>query len=125
MRHAAESPEGMLPCSSAVLHPGSRAAVDQALSRLARKRELMRVCQGVYVWPIQASFGSRSPALDKALASLSTLWGETIAPCGGTAVNALGLATQLPVRSVYLTSGPNLKLRLSECWTDSVEELYA
>ena len=110
--HAAESPEGTLLCPSALLHLGSRAAVDQALSRLARKGELMRVCQGVYVQPIQTRFGSRSPALDKVLASLSTLWGETIVPCGGMAANVLGLTTQGPVQSVYLTSGPNRQLNL-------------
>ena len=72
----------------------------------------MRVCQGVYVWPIKTRFGHRPPAVDKVLASLSTLWGETIVPCGGTAANDLGLTTQVPVRQVYLTSGPNRKLKL-------------
>ena len=110
--YAAESPEGTLLCPSALLHLGSRAAVDQALSRLARRGELMRVCQGVYVWPVQTRFGPRPPAVEKVLASLSTLWGETIVPCGGTAANALGLTTQVPVGSAYLTSGPNRKLKL-------------
>ena len=110
--HADESPEGALLCPSALLHLGSRAAVDQALSRLARKGDLMRVYQGVYVRPIQTRFGLRPPAVEKMLASLSELWGETIVSCGGTAANALGLTTQVPVRSVYLTSGPNRKLKL-------------
>ena len=44
MSYASESPEGTLVCPSALLHLGSRAAVDQALSRLSRKGELMRVC---------------------------------------------------------------------------------
>ena len=114
MSHAAGSPEGTLLCPSALLHLGSRAAVDQALSRLARKADLMRICQGVYVNPIQTRFGSRPPAVEKVIASLSTLWGETIVPCGGAAANALGLTTQVPVRSVYLTSGPNRKLTLGE-----------
>ena len=111
MSHAAESPEGTLLCPSALLHLGSRAAVDQALSRLARKGELLRVCQGVYVWPVQTRFGPRPPATDKVLASLSALWGEAIVPCGGMAANALGLTSQVPVRSVYLTSGPNRNLK--------------
>ena len=93
---------------------GSRAAVDQALSRLARGGKLMRICQGVYVRPIQTRFGPRPPALEKVLASLSALWGETIVPCGGMAANALGLTTQVPIRSVYLTSGPSRKLKLGE-----------
>ena len=99
-------------CPSALLHLGSRAAVDQALSRLVRKGKLMRVCQGVYVRPIQTRFGLRPPSIDKVLASLSALWGETIVPCGGMAANALGLTTQVPVRQVHLTSGPNRKLKL-------------
>ena len=114
MSHAASSPEGALLCPSALLHLGSRAAVDQALSRLARKRDLMRVCQGVYVLPIQTRFGPRPPALSKVLASLSRLWGETIVPCGGMAASTLGLTTQVPVLSVYLTSGANRHLKLGE-----------
>ena len=112
MSHAVGSPEGTLLCPSALLHLGNRAAVDQALSRLARKGELMRVCQGVYVRPIQTRFGFRPPAVEKVLASLSALWGETIVPCGGMAANAFGLTTQVPVRQVHLTSGPNRKLKL-------------
>ena len=112
--YAVESPEGTLLCPSALLHLGSRAAVDQALSRLARKGELMRVCQGVYVRLIQTGFGPRPPAVEKVIASLSALWGETIVPCGGAAANALGLTTQVPVRSVYLTSGPSRQLNLGE-----------
>ena len=114
MNQAAESSEGALLCPSALLHLGSRAAVDQALSRLARSGQLMRVCQGMYVRPIQTRFGPRPPAVENVVGSLSELWGETIVPCGGAAANALGLTTQVPVRPVYLTSGPNRKLRLGE-----------
>ena len=64
--------------------------------------------------PVDTRFGSRPPAIDKVVASLSTLWGETIIPGGGTEANALGLTTQVPVRSVYLTSGPNRRLTFGE-----------
>ena len=114
MSHAVESPEGTLLCPSALLHLGNRAAIDQALSRLARNGRLLRVCQGIYVRPIETRFGLRPPAVEKVIASLSDLWGETIVPCGGAAANALGLTTQVPVRSVYLTSGPNRRLTLGE-----------
>lgn len=105
-----EAAEGTLFCANALLHLGSRAAVDQALSRLARRGELMRICQGVYVRPVQTRFCLRPPSIGKVLASLSTLWGETIVPCGALAANSLGLTTQVPVRLVYLTSGPGRKL---------------
>ena len=112
MEHADKSPEGTLMCPNTLLHLGSRAAVDQALSRLSRGGRLNRVCQGIYVRPVETRFGTRPPDVEKVIASLAALWGETIVPCGGAAANALGLTTQVPVRSVYLTSGPNRKLKL-------------
>ena len=75
MSHAAESPEGTLLCPRALLHLGSRAAVDQALSRLSRKGKLMRVCQGIYVQPIQTRFGPRPPSVGKVIASVAELSG--------------------------------------------------
>lgn len=107
---ADESPEGTVLCANALLHLGTRAAVDQALSRLARRSELMRICQGIYVQPVQFRFGLRPPSIGKVLASLSTFWGEPIVPCGALAANAFGLTTQVPMRLVYLTSGPDRKL---------------
>ncbi len=112
-QHAASLPEGAPLCPSALLHLGNRAAaVDQALSRLARRGRLIRACQGVYMRPIETRFGARPPAIEKVIASLSRLWGEVMVPCGGAAANALGLTTQVPLRPVYLTSGPNRRLRL-------------
>ncbi len=110
LQRADEAAEGTLFCANALLHLGPRAAVDQALSRLARRGELMRICQGVYVRPVQTRFCLRPPSIGKVLASLSTLWGETIVPCGALAANSLGLTTQVPMRLVYLTSGPGRKL---------------
>ena len=114
MSHAAELSEGALISPNALLHLGSRMAVDQALSRLARKGQILRVCQGLYVGPIQTRFGPRPPSADTVVESLSSLWGETIVPCGGAAAHALGLTTQVPIRPVYLTSGPNRKLTLGQ-----------
>ena len=110
MEHAEALPEATPLCPAALLHLGNRAAVDQALWRLARSGSLMRICQGVYMRPVETRFGLRSPRVGKALAALSKIWGETIVPCGGAAANCLGLTTQNPVRVVYLTSGPNRRL---------------
>ena len=72
----------------------------------------MRICQGIYVRPIETRFGLRPPAVEKVIEALAELWGETIVPCGGAAANFLGLTTQIPVQSVYLTSGPSRRLKL-------------
>jgi len=112
MEHAEALPEAAPICPGALLHLGKRAAVDQALSRLARREELLRVCRGVYMRPIWTEFGVRAPSPPKVIAALSALWGETIVPSGGAAANFLRLTTQVPIRMVYLTSGPSRKLRL-------------
>ncbi len=70
----------------------------------------MRICQGVYMRPIETRFGIRAPSVGKAITALSALWGETIVPCGGSAANRLGLTAQNPIRMVYLTSGPSRRL---------------
>ncbi len=110
MEYAKARPEATPLCPGALLHLGHRAAVDQALSRLARSGRLMRICQGVYMRPVETRFGTCAPSTGKALAALSALWGETIVPCGGAAANRLRLTTQNPVRAVYLTSGPSRHL---------------
>ena len=112
MEHAEARPEATPLCPAALLHLGNRAAVDQALSRLARSGRLMRICQGVYMRPIETRFGQCAPSTAAAIKALSALWGETIVPCGGGAANCLGLTTQNPVRMIYLTSGPNRRLHL-------------
>ena len=110
MEYVEALPEATPLCPGSLLHLGSRAAVDQALSRLARAGKLLRICQGVYMRPIETRFGQCAPSIHKALAALSALWGETIVSTGGSAANCLGLTTQNPVRSVYLTSGPSRRL---------------
>ena len=110
MEYAENLPEATPLCPAGLLHLGKRAAIDQALSRLARSGKLLRIFQGVYMRPIETRFGQCSPSIDKALRSLAGLWGEAIVPTGGSAANCLGLTTQNPVRSVYLTSGPSRRL---------------
>lgn len=110
VEYAEARPEATPICPNALLHLGNRAAVNQALSRLARSGRLLRICQGVYMRPIQTRFGRCAPGISKSLQALSQLWGETIVPNGGSAANWLGLTTQNPVRSVYLTSGRNRRL---------------
>jgi uncharacterized protein DUF6088 len=43
---------------------------------------------------------------------LANQHGETVVSHGAAAANALGLTTQVPMRAVYLTSGPNRRLKL-------------
>ena len=80
MEHAEATPEATPICPAALLHLGQRAAVGQALSRLARSGRLMRIRQGVYMRPIESRFGRCAPGIEKSPQALSELWGETIVP---------------------------------------------
>lgn len=112
--HSKQLPEGGMLTPKEFLHLGSRAAVDQAFSRLAKAGRLMRVARGLYVVPVATRFGMRAPAVDKTISSLAHKTQEMITESGARSANALGLTTQVPVREVYLTNGRGRTLRLNK-----------
>ena len=105
-------PEGGLLSPKEFLHVGSRAAVDQTLTRLVREGMLLRVGRGMYALPIQSRFGVRPPATQAVVQAMESANGEVIVDSGASEANALGLTTQVPVREMFLTSGPSRTLQL-------------
>ncbi len=114
LEHVAGLPEGCAVSAKALLHLGSRAAVDQALCRLVQRGQMMRAGHGLYVQPVETRFGKRPPSVEHVVQALAVSKGEIIASHGAAAANALGLTTQVPMRAVYLTSGRNRRLKLGE-----------
>lgn len=98
--------------ASELLHLGTRAAVDQALSRLTRRGELVRVSRGLYARPVQGRFGQVLPPTTKVAEAVAKRLGEPLVRHGAAAANRLGLTTQVPVREVYLTSGATQQIRV-------------
>jgi hypothetical protein len=92
---------------------GTRAAVDQALSRLVQRGYLRRLDQGVYDFPkMHPRMGALSPdpvAVAKAVARKA---GSRIQVSGAQAANALGMTTQVPARMVFLTDGPSKRVQV-------------
>ncbi len=88
------------------LDVGTRAAVDQTLSRLARKGAIRRLDRGVYDYPKQHDkLGTLSPYVGDLAQVIAAKTGDKIFPSGSAAANYLGLSTQVPARPVYLTNG--------------------
>lgn len=112
LQQARSLPEGGILSPREFLHLGSRSAVDQAFSRLARAGRLLRVARGIYAVPISSRFGSRTPSPEKVIRALAEQSGEIVVPHGASAANILGLTQQIPIREVYLTSGRTRKLKL-------------
>lgn len=112
LQHSRRLPEETILSPKSLLHLGSRDAVDQALSRMARSGKLLRIQRGRYVRPRQTRFGPTAPSAHEIAGQLAKATGEIIVPSGAAEANRLGLTTQVPVRTVYLTSGPSRRINL-------------
>ena len=112
LQHSAGLPEGTPLVAMELLHLGGRAAVDQVLSRLVQRGTLLRAGRGIYVLPVESRYGVRAPSAVKMVEGLANQRGDIIVSHGAAAANALGLTTQVPMRAVYLTSGPSRRLKL-------------
>jgi Family of unknown function (DUF6088) len=110
--YAEALPEGATLSAKELLHLGERAAVDQALSRLVRRRELLRVRRGLFALPVKTRFGERAPSASTVVESIARTTGERVSISGAAAANLLGLSTQNPARQVFWTSGPSRHLKL-------------
>ena len=112
LNEAEQLPEGALLNAKELLHLGTRAAVDQALSRLVKRHRLLRASRGLYVKPVQTRFGVRAPTPEKVVSRLNETHAEIVTRHGAAAANAFGLTTQVPSRPVYYTSGTTRRLKL-------------
>ena len=93
---------------------GTRAAIDQALSRLARSNELRRIGRGFYDLPrfsrlLQCQM---PPDLDLVVAAIARRDGVRILPGGMLAANLLHLTNGVPAKAIYVTDGPTRNLMI-------------
>jgi hypothetical protein len=93
---------------------GSRAAVDQALSRLHRRATLRRVRRGLYDWPRPSRALNRlAPTnVPAAVAAIARRDGVRIMPNGIVAAHHLGLTNAVPAKAEYWTDGPTRTVQL-------------
>ncbi len=114
MEHAEGLPEGTPLVAKELLHLGTRAGVNRALSRLAKRGQLIRAERGVYFRMVTSRFGTHPPSVERIIKGLAAQRGEAIVRHGAAAANALGLITQVPMRYIYLTSGRSRMLMLGK-----------
>ena len=93
------------------LHLGTRAAVDQAFSRLTKAGDLWRVSRGVYISRTFA-VSDESSVRDVVLESMASKGKAAIVSGGAKAAHVLGLDNQCVDRDVFLTSGPSKTLSI-------------
>lgn len=77
--------------------------VTRALSRLEKEGVLIRLSQGLYLYPLRNKFGILRPSIEDMAYAIAEKDKARIIPCGLTALNKLGLSTQVAMNAVYLT----------------------
>lgn len=112
--HIQNLPLGQPLTPKSLLHLGSRAAIDQVLSRLAREGMIRRVVRGVYARPIVQAWGESLPGATLVAQTICEANGAILAPHGAAAVNHFGLSTQVPMKPIFLTSGQSKTFKLGK-----------
>ena len=85
-----------------------RAKVGVCLNRLEEEGIIKRILRGVYYKPEFNSFLGEyvAPNPRDIANALARNYGWTVVPCGDTALNMLGLSTQVPAVWSYVSDGP-------------------
>jgi len=83
--------------------------VNMCLNRITENGELIRIMRGVYAKPHYSELLNKNipPRSDDIARSIARNYGWTLVPCGDTALNMLGLSTQVPTTWLYVSDGPN------------------
>lgn len=86
---------------------GQHKTIDKALSRLLADGFIRRVIPGIYDYPKFSELLKRemSPDIDQVARALARKFGWSIQVSGNTALNVLGLSTQVPAKYLYYSNG--------------------
>lgn len=94
----------------------SRDSIDKALSTLAKKGTIRRVARGIYDYPKYSDFLKKelSPNIEEIAHAYARKLNWDIEATGDTALNVLGLSTQVVGNYVYLSNGSNKTYTLND-----------
>ncbi len=86
--------------------------VTKALQRLAEDGLLIRLSKGVYLYPETTRFGIIIPSVEEIVKAIAERDNVMILPSGNTALNKLGLSSQVPMNAVFLTTGSTRTIKV-------------
>ena len=86
--------------------------VTRALSRLENEGMLIRLAQGLYLYPARNKYGIFFPTIEKIAYAIAEKDKARIIPSGLTALNRLGLSTQVATNAVYITDATTRELAI-------------
>ncbi|MDD2934072.1 MAG: DUF6088 family protein [Methylotenera sp.] len=87
----------------------ARQQIDNALSDLAEANKIRRIARGLYDYPRFSDLLQKtlSPDIDQVANAYARKFNWRIEVSGDSALNLLGLSTQIPAQYVYLSDGPS------------------
>jgi hypothetical protein len=87
----------------------ARQQIDNALSDLAEANKIRRVARGLYDYPRFSDLLQKtlSPDIDQVANAYARKFNWRIEVSGDSALNLLGLSTQIPAQYIYLSDGPS------------------
>lgn len=92
-------------------------AARQTLSRMVKRGEIIRVSRGIYCYPRSnpaLGLDVIPPSAEDIAQRLAKRDRVKIIPTGDQALNQLGLSTQVPANTVYITNGARKKISLGK-----------
>lgn len=96
-------------------YTGERKTINKAFERIALSGKIIRLARGIYCKPkvdIEFGFGVIYPSVDDVAQAIAQRDKCRIVPTGDTALNKLGLSTQVPMNAVYLTDGTPRRIKI-------------
>lgn len=102
--------------SSDLIHKFTRQEIDNTLSDLVSSGKIRRVAHGIYDYPKYSKLieSYLSPDIEQVAYAYARKFNWKIEVSGDTALNILGLSTQIVGNYVYLSSGPSKKYKILE-----------
>lgn len=86
--------------------------VTKLLAIFEKEGLLTRISKGVYIKTRRTRFGILYPPVHELVTEIAKRDNAKVIPTGATAANRLGFSTQVPMNTVFLTTGAGRKLRL-------------
>lgn len=94
---------------------GSAENVKKVLLRLEKKKVLIRLAHGIYLYPkVDKELGVLYPSTESIAEAIAKRDKIRIIPTGVYALQQLGISTQIPMNQVYLTDGAPRKIKVGK-----------
>ena len=102
--------------SNDLIHKFTRQEIDNTLSDLVKREKIRRVARGIYDYPKYSELLQKqlSPDIEQVSRAYARKFNWKIEVSGESALNILGLSTQVVGRYIYLSNGPNKNYTLKD-----------